>query len=87
MNVENPFDFGIALHKYQDSFSHWQKLGEPDTAYEIWERHANNNIKWGDKVDEYKTEQNPDWVKIDCETENGMRTYIVDYVDRLFGLN
>lgn len=43
-NAENPFDFGIASHEYQDSFSHWQKLGEPDTSIGIWVvAHALNN--------------------------------------------
>ena len=42
-NSDNPFDFGIASHEYQDLFSHWQKLGEPDTPIGIWVAHALNN--------------------------------------------
>jgi RHS repeat-associated protein len=42
-NANNPFDFGIASHEYQDSFAHWQKLGQPDTPLGIWAAHALNN--------------------------------------------
>jgi hypothetical protein len=51
--AKNPFDFGIAMHKYQDSFSHWQKLGKPDTPLGIWAGHFNNNLPWNKKVDTF----------------------------------
>jgi RHS repeat-associated protein len=40
----NAFDFGIALHAYQDSFAHWQKLGRPDAPEDIWGAHSWNQI-------------------------------------------
>jgi hypothetical protein len=43
--AKNPFDFGIAMHKYQDSFSHWQKLGKPDTPLGIYSGHFWNNFE------------------------------------------
>jgi hypothetical protein len=42
--AQNPFDFGVALHKYQDSYSHWQKLGEPDDPGAIWDAHLGNQV-------------------------------------------
>ena len=40
----NPYDFGYSLHKYQDSFAHWQKLGKPDTALGIYALHARDIV-------------------------------------------
>jgi len=43
-NNRNPFEFGVAMHQYQDSFSHWQKLGKPATPQGIWAGHFGDNI-------------------------------------------
>ena len=40
-----PTELGQSIHVYQDSYSHWQKLGEPDTSGEIWDKHATNQIE------------------------------------------
>lgn len=40
-------EFGAALHGYQDSFSHYQKLGQPGTLGEIWEAHKQNQLDTG----------------------------------------
>jgi hypothetical protein len=87
-----PFDFGVALHKYQDSFSHWQKLGKPDSAGEIWERHANNEA--GRFICACTPGCNPDDIDIDhynpandidAAMTAGTKQYIEDYVKAQFG--
>jgi hypothetical protein len=44
-NTRNPFKFGVAMHEYQDSFSHWQKLGKPDTPQGIHVLHFKNQFE------------------------------------------
>jgi RHS repeat-associated protein len=76
--ADNPFDFGIASHEYQDSFSHWQKLGKPDTPPEIWQRSALdiiNKVTGATSIDDYSLE-NP----IDRAMNNGYKVYVDSFV-------
>jgi len=42
------------MHKYQDSFSHWQKLGKPSTPAGIWLGHFKNNFgPPNEKIDKF----------------------------------
>lgn len=72
---ETPFDFGIAMHKYQDSFSHWQKLGKPSDAEGIYEGHIANNYLaskgYDEKIDTYDTSQGK-YKEYDLAMLNGM---------------
>ena len=56
-SADASFDFGVAMHEYQDSFSHWQKLGMPSDAEGIYEGHAANNYLaskgYDEKIDTY----------------------------------
>jgi RHS repeat-associated protein len=73
--AENPFDFGIAMHKYQDSYSHWQKLGKPDSPIGIWWAHAKDlpNRNTPQSVDYFDPTNNP----IDAAMQAGM-TYKIE---------
>jgi hypothetical protein len=80
--AKTPFEFGIALHMLQDSFSHWQKLGEPDSALGIWSGHLLNDISvifGGKSIDNYDPNNNP----IDAAMLKAMQDEIDEYVRKL----
>jgi hypothetical protein len=86
-SAENPFDFGIASHEYQDSFSHWQKLGEPETAMGIWGGHLVNDITTplglSESIDNYSI-NNP----IDQAMTSGYTTLVGNFVtDQVYQWN
>jgi RHS repeat-associated protein len=74
-NAKTPFEFGIASHEYQDSFSRWQKLGEPDTPIETWLKSGWNAIRHGNINDRYEVD-NP----IDFTMTNGYTVYVNSFV-------
>jgi hypothetical protein len=73
---DDPFGFGVAMHEYQDSFSHWQKLGEPATPQGIWAGHAGNqytSLTGGESIDHYDPTQGQ-YKDIDQAMLTGMTT-------------
>ena len=92
-SAETTGDFGRAMHGYQDSYSHWQKTGNPGTPGEIWDGHfANNRFKVCEfgfcdvhsGLDNYDPKNNPYhpwWANIDNEMRDGMKPYIRDFVE------
>jgi RHS repeat-associated protein len=77
-SADNPFDFGIAMHMYQDSHSHWQKLGQPDTPIGIWFGHFLDlpNKGTSQSVDNFDPLNN----SIDAAMMEGMTTPIETFV-------
>jgi RHS repeat-associated protein len=75
--ADNPFEFGIAMHMYQDSHSHWQKLGQPDTPIGIWSGHFINNFGYFEdtRVDFFDPSNNA----IDASMVSGMTTHIQNF--------
>ncbi len=73
--ADNAFEFGIASHEYQDSFSHWQKLGEPSTPIEIWAKSGWNALTAGNNIDTYNLD-NP----IDLAMTNGYTVHVNPFI-------
>jgi RHS repeat-associated protein len=97
-SADTPEEFGRAMHAYQDSYSHWQKLGEPQTPGEIWNGHAGNDWALGcvhlpacdphnsiDYFDPVENPVNPDWADIDKNMREGMKVYVLGFVKRQLG--
>ena len=73
--ADNAFEFGIASHEYQDSFAHWQKLGEPSTPIEIWAKSGWNALTGGNNIDTYNLD-NP----IDLAMTNGYTVHVNPFI-------
>jgi hypothetical protein len=92
-NAETTEEFGTALHAYQDTFSHWEKLGKPSSPGGIWYGHAQNDIyiaecKVNRNCDPNKIIDNYDPKKnsIDKKVENKTRDQIRKFLKKKYDI-